>query len=378
VWFDGFLVGVVAFAIFVITAQYHGAFNNDTQSTAIAAFQLAKHGNATLNAYQGHVAWIYNVGGREVTDRLPGTIFWAAPFYFVLDRSDALSVYPSVLAADVACAIAIAVTFALVQRIMSRRAAVCAAMLLAFGTGTWTVSSNQLWTHGPAQAAILLTVSLCVKQRWFLAGIPAGFAILVRPHLGIVALVYGVTGALRTRSWKPLLIGVGSMVGSSILLAYNRALWGRWVIFGGYDQPVAGSVHKVSEFFVGIAGDLVSPERGLLVMTPALLLLLPGIRPAWRVAPDWVRTATVAGLAYLALQLWGIRFGGGDGFYSYRTTLETLTLCIPLLALAWREWTASTRLRRSAFSGLAAASVALHGFGAVVHWVPGGINHSPW
>ena len=175
-----------------------------------------------------------------------------------------------------------------------------------------------------------------------------------------------------------MLLSIGGAAGGAILLAYDHALWARWEIFGGYDQPVAGSAHKVAAFFTGIAGDFVSPERGLLVMTPALLLLLPGLRPGWRVAPDWVRSAAVAGLGYLALQLWGIRFSGGNGFYSYRTTLETLTLCVPLLTLSWREWTSTTRRRRTTFAALATTSVALHAFGAVINWVPGSTADKPW
>jgi len=107
-------------------------------------------------------------------------------------------------------------------------------------------------------------------------------------------------------------------------------------------------------------------------------LLLPGLRRAWAEASEWVRSAAIAGLAYLALQLWGIRFSGGDGFYSYRTTLESLTLSVPLLVLCWREWTAKTQTRRAVFAALAAVSVALHAFGAAVNWVPGGINLPPW
>lgn len=316
--------------------------------------------------------------GRDVTNRLPGTIFWAAPFYAALGGSSYPAIYPGALAAEVASAIAIGLAFALCCRVVSRRIALGAALLLAFATGTWTVSSDQLWTHGPAQVAILLTVLLASRRRWFLAGIPAGFAVLVRPHLGVVGLIIAVMAAVRTKSLRPLLLGIGGAAGGAGLLAYDHALWGRWEIFGGYDQPIAGSAHKVAAFFTGILGDFVSPERGLLVMTPALLLLLPGIRAAWRAAPDWVRSAAVAGCGYLALQLWGIRFGGGEGFYSYRTTLESLTLTVPLLALAWREWTATTRARRTAFAALAAASVALHAFGAVVHWVPGGTTRSPW
>jgi len=378
VWFDAFLVGVAAFAVFAATARYHGPLNNDTQSTAIASWQLAIHGNATLTGFQGHVAWLYHVGPRYVTNRLPGTIFWAVPFYAALGRGNSPPIYPSALAAAVASATAVGLAFALCCRVASRRQAAAAAFALAFATGTWTVSAKELWTHGPAQAAVLLTVLCCSHRRWLLAGIPAGFAILIRPHLGVVAVVLGVAAAVRERSLRPLLISAGSAVGLWILLLYNHAVWGRWTIFGGYAESAPASGHAIAEFGVGIVGTFVSPERGVLVMTPALLLLLPGCRAAWRVAPWWVRSATVSGIAYVTVQIWVSRFSGGDGFYSYRTPLEGLTLCVPLLTIAWREWTSTTRIRRTAFVGLAAVSVALHAFGSIVNWVPGGPNHSPW
>ena len=378
VWFDAFLVGVAAFAVFAATARYHGPLNNDTQSTAIASWQLAIHGNATLTGFQGHVAWLYHVGPRYVTNRLPGTIFWAVPFYAALGRGNSPPIYPSALAAAVASATAVGLAFALCCRVASRRQAAAAAFALAFATGTWTVSAKELWTHGPAQAAVLLTVLCCSHRRWLLAGIPAGFAILIRPHLGVVAVVLGVAAAVRERSLRPLLISAGSAVGLWILLLYNHAVWGRWTIFGGYAESAPASGHAIAEFGVGIVGTFVSPERGVLVMTPALLLLLPGCRAAWRVAPWWVRSATVSGIAYVTVQIWVSRFSGGDGFYSYRTPLEGLTLCVPLLTIAWREWTSKTRGRRTAFAGLAAASVALHAFGSIVNWVLPGPNHSPW
>ncbi|HZV25678.1 MAG TPA: hypothetical protein VFG00_05240 [Acidothermaceae bacterium] len=378
VWFDAFLVGFIAFAVFAATARYHDPQNNDAHATAVAAWQLAHHGNATLTAFHGQLPWLFRVHGRDVTNRLPGTIFWATPFYALMGSGSSAPIYPSAIAAVSASACAAAFAFSLCCRLVSRRIAVVAAGLFAFATGTWTVSADELWTHGPAQAAVLLTLILAIRNQWLLAGLPAGFAILVRPHLGVVALVLAAAAVTRTKQARPLLIGVGAAAGGAILLAYNHALWGGISIFGGYNQPVMASGHKLTALIVGFAGDLVSPERGVLVMTPALLLLLPGTRAAWRVAPDWVRWATVAGFAYLVLQLWGIRFGGGDGFYSYRTTLETLTLCVPLMTLMWREWTSKTRIRRASFAALATTSVALHAFGAVIHWIPGGVSNRPW
>jgi hypothetical protein len=378
VWFDACLVGIIAFAVFAATAHYHDPLNNDTHATAVAAWQLAHHGNATLTAFHGHLPWLYPVDGRDVTNRLPGTIFWATPFYALIGSGSYPPIYPSAIAAAAASALAVAFAFSLCCRLVSRRAAVVAAALFGFATGTWTVSADQLWTHGPAQAAVLLTLVFAVRNQWLLAGLPAGFAILVRPHLGVVALVLGVAAVVQTKQRRPLLIGVGAAAGAAILLAYNNALWGGISIFGGYNQPVAASGHKLSALIIGFLGDFVSPERGVLVMTPALLLLLPGARAAWRVAPHWVHWSTVAGFAYLILQLWGIRFGGGDGFYSYRTTLETLSLCVPLLTLMWRQWTSKTRRRRTIFAALATTSVALHAFGAVINWVPGGAPDKPW
>ena len=291
-------------------------------------------------------------------------------------RGNPPPIYPARNAAAAASALAIAFAFAFVVAGEPACSPVAAA-LLAFATGTWTVSADQLWTHGPAQAAVLLSFYWWSEIN----------------GCSPVCLQVSPSWSGRISGWLPCILGVErscttrreshsdrcrAAVGAAILLAYNNALWGGISIFGGYNQPVVSSEHKIAALITGFVGDFVSPERGLLVMTPALLLLLPGTRAAWRVAPEWVRWCGLAGFAYLALQLWGIRFSGGDGFYSYRTTLETLSLCVPLLTLTWREWTSKTRARRTIFAALATTSVALHAFGAVTNWVPGGVSDRPW
>jgi alpha-1,2-mannosyltransferase len=378
VWFDAFLVGVLAFLVFAATAQYHDPLNNDTRAAAIAAWQLAHHGNATLDAFYGHYGWLFESHGRYVTDRFPGVIFLAVPFYAVFGGNRYPAIYPGAIAADLATAAATGLVFALATRLVSRPAAVVAALLFSFATGAWTVSADQLWTHGPAQAMVLLTVLLAARKQWLLASIPSGFAILIRPHLGEIAVVLGLAGVLHFKRARPLLIAIGSAVGVVILLLYNHALWDRWSVFGGYHNTASASTSSLREFLIGIPGVLVSPERGMLVMTPALLVLLPGLRRAWRVADWWIRASAIAGLAYLATQLWLSRFSGGDGFYSYRTTLESLALWTPLLVLCWHEWTAKSLRRQVAFATLAVVSVVLHAFGAVINWTPSGKNLSPW
>src|SRR5665213_1729702 len=107
VWFEAFVVGVIAFAVFAATARYQGGLNNDPHAAAVAAWQLAHHGNATLTAFHDKLPWLYPVDGRDVTDRLPGTIFWATPLYAWMGSSNYPTVYPSAVAAALASAIAV-------------------------------------------------------------------------------------------------------------------------------------------------------------------------------------------------------------------------------------------------------------------------------
>jgi hypothetical protein len=125
-------------------------------------------------------------------------------------------------------------------------------------------------------------------------------------------------------------------------------------------------------------GTFLSPSRGLLILSPFLLMLIPGLRAGWRVAPDWVRASAVGGLGYLIMQLSGNRFTGGLGYFGYRVTMEPLVLCTPLLALAFQHWTAVVKWRLQAFSVLAVASLWTFSWGAVFYTLQIGKEFSPW
>ena len=164
--------------------------------------------------------------GRDVTNRLPGTIFWATPFYVLMGSSKYPAIYPGAIAAAAASALAVAFAFALCCRLVSRRGALVAAALLAFATGTWTVSADELWTHGPAQAAVLLALLLAVRNQWLLAGVPAGFAILVRPHLGVVALILGVAAVVHQKELQAVADRRGCRAGGGDLARLQQCALG--------------------------------------------------------------------------------------------------------------------------------------------------------
>ena len=117
------------------------------------------------------------------------------------------------------------------------------------------------------------------------------------------------------------------------------AVWTKWV-YGSWNPTKlygAGSFAEVDKSLLDIPNQLgmwISPDRGILVFTPLLLVLLPALVRAWGTLPLWTRTLLVAGLTYTLLQGAMIGFTGGDPIYGYRYGLEFLACATPAFALA--------------------------------------------
>ena len=99
-------------------------------------------------------------------------------------------------------------------------------------------------------------------------------------------------------------------------------------------EPFEGfaAEHKID--IINHLGFWISPDRGMLVWTPLILLMLPAVIRSWRNLPDWSTALVWAGLAYTVLQGTLNRFSGGDAFYGYRLTLELLACITPAFALS--------------------------------------------
>ena len=361
--------------VYLLTAAYTDQ-SIDTISTYIPAWQLATHGNLTVDRFADPQLWFVRADGRLVSNRFPGAVLFATPFYFLLDHSDRPLPLLANLAAATAAAGAVTAVFLLLGRLAPRRLALTGALLFAFATPTWAVSGHALWTHGPAQLALLLALLALAGGHPLLAGLALGGAVLTRPHLVLVALAIGLALTWRSRSVRPALpLALGTSAGVVGLLVYNRLAYGAWTVLGSYSSRAAGGGTSTVRsglggvgpvgFLDNVAGVLISPGRGVLVLTPFLLLLLPGLPGAWRSAPAWARQAAAGGLLYLAAQLWWDDFWGGYGFFSYRVPIETLTLASPLLLLAYQGWTARRAWRRRVFTVLAALSVGFQALGAI-------------
>jgi hypothetical protein len=199
---------------------------------------------------------------------------------------------------------------------------------------------------------IALAIFLVARSQLGWAGLAFGAAVLTRPHLAFIAAAVGLFLVVSRRSIVPgLKIGAGSLLGLGALLWYNWWLWGTLSVSGGYGE---GAINQVlSQDFVSylrnISGAAVDPARGVLPYSPFLLILIPGLRQAWKKSPDWAKGASVGGVVYLLVQLKANRFSGGSGFVGYRYPLEALTASAVLLFGSYRQWVEQRALARWLF-----------------------------
>jgi hypothetical protein len=362
-WFDASLLTAALVLVFVATASYASRQINDAASTLTSAWAVAQHGTLDMGISTAPKVWFVPVDGHQFSDRLPGVIAWAVPFYAALGRSEAATSFPAGVAAATATALAMGLLFIAFARLVPRRTAAVAVLLCAFATSSWTVSAHVLWPQGVDQLWLAGMLVAAGSRRWWAVGATSAMAVLTRPPLALASLVMGLGPTLRERRLKPaVVVGGIATLGILALVLYNYFVFGQARLYVGSYALVARSYTGTSDtadasdpIFVlkNLAGALVSPARGVLVISPFLLALVPGLAAAWKAAPGWVRDAALAGALVAVFQFFTIAFSGGSGFYGYRYTIEPLTLCSPLLVLAWHEWTRHGAKRRTCFAVLA-------------------------
>ena len=173
-----------------------------------------------------------------------------------------------------------------------RRAAVPAVLAACLGSDLWVVGSQTTWQHGPAALSLITAIALLHPQpvgRWRLALAGIFTSLLVVCRLMDVVFAMAILSWLVWKDWRglrwflpaPLLIGLA-------LLAHN--LWFFDSVLGGQArlEEYHERLHAVSgtwsgSFIDGLLGTLLSPNRGLLVFSPWIVvglatLAVPAVR----------------------------------------------------------------------------------------------------
>src|SRR5262249_54647765 len=189
-------------------------------------------------------------------------------------------------------------------------------------------------------------------------GLALGMAVLTRPTTAFFAGVSGIV-LLAQRRWRAvggLLLGGALPVGVYCLV--NLSCFGD-PIRGGY-APHDWSLPP--PLWLGFTGLLVAPSRGLLVYSPALVLLPLGIWAVFRrraqrgVLLAWLGAAAVTLVFFAHWHDWR-----GGWCYGPRFLCEAMPICCLLFALGYASL--RTAAARRAAGVLVGLSVAVHFIG---------------
>src|SRR5262249_43215766 len=150
------------------------------------------------------------------------------------------------------------------------------AIVFAFGTNTWMISSQALWQHGTGEfligLALLLIVVPATTFRTALLGFVCVLMVANRPPDGLIAGAI-VLFTLWSRRRSALWLLAGAAVPLMALLYYNLDFIGN--VVGGYALAPRKQFFHVQ--WSGVPGLLVSPTRGLLVFSPFLIFVPMGL-----------------------------------------------------------------------------------------------------
>ncbi len=273
--------------------------------------------------------------GHTAFGRFPGVVVASLPAYLIAGSAHMTTV-PGSATAAVLTAAALVLMFCALRDPIGERRALVAVGLFGFASPVWTVSANLLWPHTITVFAIAGMAWAASTERWWWTGVFGGIALWGRLHVAIIAAVVGLGAGIGRRDPRVVLrVGIPCAIFLGAGCVWTHWVYGTWNPMGGYGSASVGS--SASSYFLDIPNQLgmaIAPDRGILVWTPVVLLMLPALVRSWRTLPEWSRSLLLGGLTYTLVNSALNTFTGGDGFYGYRYGLELLACATPALALS--------------------------------------------
>lgn len=288
--------------------------------------------------------------------------------------------------ASLLLAIAAVVIYFIARRFLSERRAVILTLLYGLATSAYSVGGRALWQHSPSMLLLAIVILLLLRAEenpslagW--AGLPVALSYTCRPTDSLFVIVFTAYVAFRFRQYLLRYLLLALPV-AAIFLAYNYSIY-RQILSPYYRSPLDGFYpENWPTFGEGLAGNLVSPSRGLLIYTPVFLFSIWSmVRGLWRTPLSrWLGALTlahwIAVSSYVACWWAGMCYG--PRFFADLTPVFVLFL-IPYFA----RWENLSRVARTAFVVCALIGLAMHLRGgwssAVYEWnvKPASVDANP-
>jgi len=297
--------------IFLVVLSSHFSsgkrISSDSRYSIHTAVSMIKEGNTDLDEYaalfEENDYRIENIRGQFYTRYPIGVSIVAVPFVYVIDKglhaaSALAALSPTAdegvddagkdgpdadflikhhrkvetfIASFVVALTSVFLYLIALQQGSSRKFALCIVFTFAFCTSAWSTASRGLWQHGPSMLMLTTTLYLLLAAEKSarlaqFASIPLAFSYVVRPTNAISILFLTIFVLIRHREYFVKYILWASAIGIPFLI-YNYSIY--HCLLSPYYFPRA---HGMSaNFLEALAGNLVSPARGLFIFSPILL-----------------------------------------------------------------------------------------------------------
>jgi hypothetical protein len=248
-------------------------------------------------------------------------------------------------------------------------------LTFALGTSMWSTATRALWQHGPLVLMLLIAMLLLARARARPAlvqyvSVPLALSYVMRPTAIIGCIAITLYVAICHRSQFLRYAGYGLLVAVPWTV-FNLAVH-QWILSPYYTSNAFGDG---SNLLYGLAGNLFSPSRGLLIFSPVLLFSLTGFLLALRCREQRALFITygciVAGNCIVigAANIW---WAGHS--YGPRFTTDILPFLLFFLGFNFRlPQSFGVRVQNAvtvAIRALAVVSASIH--------APGALRGSPW
>lgn len=359
----------LCFLVYLLTVQ-RTAGHVDYRSAHIAAWHLVETGTPWFphgeiphfEDVSDNGVWVREApDGRDIITRAPGVVAASLPAYAVAG-GHAFSMTPGALTAVVVTAATVVLMFLALRSRLDVAPATAVALVLAFATPLWTVSADGVWPHTITGLGIAGMAWSASRERWWWCGVFGGIALWGRLHTAVIAAVVGLLAGRRNpaATMRVALPSLGFLV---LQMGWTRWMYGSWnpmSIYGGGTAIAGASTSHVDP--VNQLGMWFAPDRGILVWTPVLLVLLPALRRTWPTLPPWSKHLLLGGLSYTVVQASLITFTGGAFFYGYRLGIEFLVCATPAFAFSLER---TGRVARAAIGPVVAIQLLAMAVGSV-------------
>lgn len=296
------LLAAILFCLYNLNFR-HG-ITVDTISTTALPVSIIREGNLNLDEFRSllstntraldagliYFGGIQEHNGHLVSSYPVGSAILAVPFFWIADQIHYLHEwhhYRVVGKIAASCMVALSAVFVfLTLRLhLSKNAAWLIALFYGLGTSAWSISSQELWQHGPGAMCLAIAIYALTlldkapNQRIaFMAGLWLGVAVLCRLLNVIPVAVLSCFILIHHRKYT--IAFFAPLIAIAIPLAlYNVHTYGH--LSGGYDAIYQSKWHAwrglnssntyKHALITGLADILISPSRGLFIYSPFLV-----------------------------------------------------------------------------------------------------------